>query len=472
MSTVPLVDLSSIAHAEWHIHSNDPNPNTTSIKIVERVRALASGQPHVAICIEGGRSFRKDLDPTYKANRKTEDRAPLYHQIDVAIDVLKEDGFPVWSAEGFEADDVIATAAVELVKRGHDVLIISADKDLLQLVGAGISVKSIKTCDTLDAAAVEQKLNVTPSQVVDYLALVGDKSDNIKGCEQVGDVRAAGLLNKYGTLDGIYDALTNNIGEFTPKLTEALREFQPRLANVRALLTLRTDAPIPFEEVLKERVPLDVATFSDSMEEVMHDGVANEHNEPRLSPAPVVVNGTAPGAMTVREPAPIEWERQLEPRNMNEMKALAADLFASRLFSSYGTATGVLSTILAGRELGLPAMASLRGFHIIDNKPTMAADLIRAQVLKSGIVEYFRCTERTDDKATFVAKRKGDPEISLTFTVEDGRRAWSKTDAAWAQSGWGRSPADMCVARASSKLARLIAPEIVHGFYSPEELES
>lgn len=159
---------------------------------------------------------------------------------------------------------------------------------------------------------------------------------------------------------------------------------------------------------------------------------------------------------------------------MGQMKALSLDLFASRLvFSSTGYASpcGILSTILAGRELGLPVMASMRGFHIIEGKPTLAADLIRALVLRSGVVEYFRCVERTPERATFVAKRKGDPELSLTFTIEEGRRAFAGDDKKWAASGWGRNPSDMLIARAGSKLARLVAPDVVSGLYSKEEFE-
>lgn len=156
---------------------------------------------------------------------------------------------------------------------------------------------------------------------------------------------------------------------------------------------------------------------------------------------------------------------------MSGAKQLAADLFASRLFSAYGNAPAVLSTILAGRELGLQAMASLRSFHVIDGKPTLAADLIRALVIKSPACEYFRCTARTAEQATFVTKRKGDPEISLSFTVAEGRTAFAGDDKAWGKSGWAKNPADMCVARASAKLARLVYPDVVHGFYAPEEME-
>lgn len=150
---------------------------------------------------------------------------------------------------------------------------------------------------------------------------------------------------------------------------------------------------------------------------------------------------------------------------------LAKAMHQARLFSAYGNAEAVLSTILAGREFGMAAMASLRAMHIIDGKPTLAADTIRALVLRSGSAEYFRCTERTNKKATFVTKRKGEPEMSLTFTMDDARRAWSKSDDAWNKSGWGKNPADLLIARAGAKLARLVYPDVVHGLYAREEFD-
>lgn len=168
---------------------------------------------------------------------------------------------------------------------------------------------------------------------------------------------------------------------------------------------------------------------------------------------------------------PIEFDRQLEPRSMAEAKALAIDMFASRMFSQFGSAPAVLAIILSGREFGISAMASLRGFHSIDGKPTLAADLIRALILRSGKVEYFRCTERSAEKATFVIKRKGDPEVSLTHTLAESRQAWTKGEKAWENSGHARVPSDMNVARASAKLARLVCPDVIHGLYAPEEFE-
>ena len=122
-------------------------------------------------------------------------------------------------------------------------------------------------------------------------------------------------------------------------------------------------------------------------------------------------------------------------------------------------------TVLAGRELGMPTMHALRAFHIVDGKPVLAADAIRALVLRSGLARYFRCTERTAARATFVTQRGDEPEIGLTYTIEEATTAGLLK----AGSGWVKNPADMLVARAGSKLARLVYPDVVHGIYAGDE---
>jgi hypothetical protein len=175
--------------------------------------------------------------------------------------------------------------------------------------------------------------------------------------------------------------------------------------------------------------------------------------------------------VVVRDAAPVEYDKQLEPRNMTEAITLSKHMFDSRMFAAYGTPQAVLSVVLAGRELGLPAMAALRSFHVIEGRPTLAASAIQALVLRSGKAKYFRCTERTPERATFVTKRGDDPEIALTYTTEEARAGWTKDESAWKKSGWGRNPADMNVARAGSKLARLVYPDVVAGLYDPSEME-
>jgi hypothetical protein len=176
--------------------------------------------------------------------------------------------------------------------------------------------------------------------------------------------------------------------------------------------------------------------------------------------------------MVRRDSAGLAFERQLEPQDITEAKELSTWMFQSRLFSAYGTPQAVLATVLAGRQLGFQAMASLRAFHIIEGKPTLSAGAIHALILKSGKAQYFRCTERAPDHATFVTRRDGDPtDTVLTFTIEEARQAWSKEPAKFATSAWGKHPADMCVARAATKLARLVYPDVLDGLYAAEEFD-
>src|SRR3990167_4418377 len=131
---IVLIDLSSLVYPIWHMSQSEPDPNATSTKTVERVRALTAGKPFSAICCDSGRSFRREIASTYKANRPEQD-GTLKHQITLACEQLTRDGFPIWSVKGFEADDLIASAVNQaLATDDLAVLIITADKDLLQLV--------------------------------------------------------------------------------------------------------------------------------------------------------------------------------------------------------------------------------------------------------------------------------------------------------------------------------------------------
>src|ERR1035441_550774 len=468
---VVLIDLSSIAHPIWHMSQGEPDPNHTSVQTVAKVRALASGQPHVAICCDAPPYLRKTIDPDYKANRPESD-ATLQHQITLARETLLADGFPVWAVKGFEADDLIATGARLAQEAGLDVLVVSSDKDLLQLVNGHVKAKSLRDGSILDEEAVGAKFGVRPEQIRDYLSLVGDASDHVKGAKGIGPKKAAALLEKYGTLDRLFRYIhETGHQELGIKPSEALSldEFEARYQTVRKLIGLCADVPIPFTEIMADRVPKDAAAF---MEEEPMEAQANVTFAPLANSEPAPETPATSAALAfVHEAelvAPAEWEMQLEPRSMREAKILASDMFSSRLFSAYGTAPAILSTIMAGRELGLQAMASLRAFHLIEGKPTLAADLIRALIIKSGKVKFFRCSERTAERATFETQRGDDPPVSLTYTVEE-----KKADGPIKPgSAWAKSPADMCVARASSKLARLVFPDVVHGLYAHEEMEN
>jgi hypothetical protein len=285
-----------------------------------------------------------------------------------------------------------------------------------------------------------------------------------------------------------------------------LTDFKDRLPIVRTLLSLREDAPIDFAAVLKERQTTDREDeIMQDIEEAMptiesdlgyqHD-VAKAAEAARESGAASGLGALAAAPPTISEPndlapkldsmrgtiippkftepeqprmslVPVngDYERQLEPQSMNQAVQLAQLLFKARLFGAYGTPEAVLSTVLSGRELGLSAMASLRAFHIVEGKPTMAADALRALVLKSGKAKSFRCTERTATAATFSTQRQDEEPMTLRYTIEEAQAAGLVKNG----SGWTKNPADMLVARASSKLARLVYPDVVAGLYAPEE---
>jgi len=504
-SAVPeviLIDLSSIAHPIWHTSQDDPDPNATSVRTVAKIRAIASGKEHVAICCDEGRSFRKDIDPDYKGNRP-ESLATLQHQITLAKETLRADGFPIWGVPTYEADDIIATAVKLANESEMDALIVSADKDLLQLVSEGDEGQRVRAMspakgEIVDADGVFAKFGVNPSQMRDFLALVGDASDNVKGAKGIGPKTAAELLKKHGSLGVLFASMDRDITRIgTPSIVTSLQDFRKRAETVCSLITLKTDAQIPFDEVKAPRVPKDAEEFDDFAEIEEGEIVdAPETAPPTAQDAERPVTATkcdgnhgappcadprcwqghaepdpaAPTSLIRRPEITVEttWERQLDPRSMPEVRALATDLFKSRLFSAYGTPQGVLSTIMVGRELGLPAMASLRGIHIIEGKHALSAQLMVAIVLKSGFAEFFEPVSFDDKSATFVTKRHGArKEVSLTHTIEMAQVA----ELVKPKSNWLKIPTDMLVARAQSRLCRLVYPDLIGGLYTPDELE-
>ena len=340
-------------------------------------------------------------------------------------------------------------------------MIASADKDLLALVNDRVEVHSIRTGKRLGPDEVEEKLGVRPGLVVDYLTLVGDASDNIKGAKGIGPKTAAGILDYFGSVDEVYAAIdVGSASNLKPAQLASLEELRPRLEAVRKLVRMRTDVPLDIEAVFKPRVPKVVETFmeADEMDDtrefladtakLLDDALAERGrrmekaavppDEPKPEPVKpatplhedewrreenlirqatrTIAQKPKPAApvAVVEQPAPGEWDRSLDPRSMHEACLLAKRLHEARMFSSYGNPQAVLSTVLLGRELGLPAMASLRSVHIIEGKHSLSADLMVALVLKSGLAEYFQVIETTDKICTYETKAQGRAAAAAT----------------------------------------------------------
>src|SRR6185437_11313275 len=250
-----LVDASSYLYRAFHALpalSNSRGEPTGAVLGVLNMLAkfLKECRPkRIALVFDApGRTFRDDLFAEYKAHR-TPMSNDLRSQVNPLLAILRAQGLPLLRIEGVEADDVIGTLACRAARAGQTVLISTGDKDMAQLVDGSITLVNTMSNSVLDRAGVKAKFDVFPEQIIDYLALVGDTSDNIPGIEKVGPKTAAKLLNQYGSLEN----LIRNAAEVSGKVGENLRAGLATLELSRKLATIHSDLDLPI--TLEELVP-------------------------------------------------------------------------------------------------------------------------------------------------------------------------------------------------------------------------
>jgi DNA polymerase-1 len=238
-----LIDGSSYLYRAFHalpsLTNADGLPTGAIFGVANMIRRLVEEHrpKRVAVIFDAsGPNFRHELFEDYKANRPSMPDE-LRAQIEPLHELIDAMGLPRVVVEGVEADDVIATLAVQARGRSMSVLISSGDKDLAQLVDQGVVLEDSMQGKRYDPAAVEAKFGVGPALVGDLLALTGDSSDNIPGVEKVGPKTAAKWLKQYGDLDGLIeqaDAVTGKVGE-------NLRAALDQLPLSRQLVALKED---------------------------------------------------------------------------------------------------------------------------------------------------------------------------------------------------------------------------------------
>jgi DNA polymerase-1 len=212
-------------------------------------------------------TFRHEADPTYKAQREAAPD-PLRQQMGLVRQVLNALGVPVIELAGYEADDLIATAAEQAVARGDDVVIVTGDRDAYQLVrDPHVKVlynrRGVSDYSLYDEAGIVERTGVTAAQYPEYAALRGDPSDNLPGVPGVGEKTAAKLISTYGGLDGIF----THLDELTPKLRTSLAEAEERVRKNLEVSVLRRDAPIDIPDDLVIRPdPAEVKRLFDFLE--------------------------------------------------------------------------------------------------------------------------------------------------------------------------------------------------------------
>jgi DNA polymerase-1 len=209
------------------------------------VKFVKDYQPRcIAVVFDApGRTFRDELFAEYKAQRQPMPN-DLRSQIPPLLAIIRAQGLPLLQIDGVEADDVIGTLACRAAATGKSVMISTMDKDMAQLVNGSITLINTMSNTVLDRAGVKAKFDVFPEQIIDYLALVGDTSDNIPGIEKVGPKTAAKWLTQYGNLDGVIA----HASEISGKVGENLRAGFDRLELSRKLATIHTDLDLPLEQ--------------------------------------------------------------------------------------------------------------------------------------------------------------------------------------------------------------------------------
>jgi DNA polymerase-1 len=196
---------------------------------------------HIAVVFDApGRTFRDDLFEAYKAHRPPMPD-DLRSQIAPVLAAVEGLGLPLLRIEGVEADDVIGTLARRAAAAGMQVVISTGDKDMAQLVDDQITLVNTMTGSAMDANGVRAKFEVDPTQIVDYLALIGDSSDNIPGVPKVGPKTAVKWLAQYRSID----AIVAHAAEIEGKVGESLRANLAQLDLSRQLATIRCDVELP-----------------------------------------------------------------------------------------------------------------------------------------------------------------------------------------------------------------------------------
>jgi DNA polymerase I len=247
---VYLVDAFSLIFQVFHALPEMTGPHGQPVAAIhgftrDLIDLLEKKQPDFLFCAFDvpGPTFRDELFPEYKAGRR-EMPADLQLQIPEIRRVCEALSIPVLEMAGYEADDVLATVARRAEQAGHDVFVVSGDKDCRQLLSDRVKIYNIRKDTLFDAAALEEIWGIRPDQVVDFQALVGDHVDNVPGIPLIGPKIASELLGKYGTLEGVLDHAEQVSG--AKRRANLLRGRDTALLS-RRLVRLVDDLPVPID---------------------------------------------------------------------------------------------------------------------------------------------------------------------------------------------------------------------------------
>jgi len=267
---VVIVDGSSYLFRAYHAMPDLTNANGQAtgaiygmINMMRRLQKDYKGHHIIMVFDSKGKTTRHNYFPDYKANRPpmAEDLASQIPYIHNYIEAL---GMPLIKQVGIEADDIIGTLAKQFAEKGEHVIISTGDKDMAQLVNDKVSLVNTMTETDMDIEGVKEKFGVTPEQIIDYLALMGDKVDNIPGIPKVGPKTAAKWLNAYHTLEGVCE----HANEIKGKIGKTLREHIDQLPMSKRLVTIDCDLDLDLQPEELQNKPLNTEALRSMFKEL------------------------------------------------------------------------------------------------------------------------------------------------------------------------------------------------------------
>ncbi len=254
MKKLVLIDGNAIIHRAFHalppLNNKDGFPTNAVygffmmlLKIIDDLKP-----EYLVVCFDKkAPTFRKQLYVGYQATRPkpSDDLVPQFDMVHKALDEAKVKHFEI---DGYEADDLIGTISRQAKEKNLQTIIVSGDRDLLQLVNSKVlmlaPIVGMTKMTLFDEVKVREKYGLEPWQIVDYKALVGDASDNYPGVSGIGPKTASGLLSKYQTLEGVYE----HLAELSPQIQEKLANDAEQAALAKKLATIVMDAPVKLDE--------------------------------------------------------------------------------------------------------------------------------------------------------------------------------------------------------------------------------
>jgi DNA polymerase-1 len=345
--TLYLVDGSSYLYRAFHALPNLTNsqgePTGALLGVANMLRRLLNEeQPeHIAVVFDArGPTFRHELYPEYKANRPPMP-GELRSQVEAILEFTRLLGLPLLQVEGVEADDVIGTLSRVAEAAGMDCVISTGDKDMAQLVTDQTTLTNTMTDTDLDRAGVKQKFDVSPEQFVDFLALTGDKSDNIPGVEKCGPKTAAKWLQEWGSLDRIM-AHADEIGG---KIGENLRAALAQLPLSKKLATIRRDVDLDCGPEELRRREMDLPALIDALKRYEFNSWLQE-----LAGGDSKAEAAEVDYRTVRTEA--ELDKLL--KNLQKAALVAVDTETTSLDAMQAELVGFSFCVEAGRAFYIP----------------------------------------------------------------------------------------------------------------------